>query len=175
MTGFDGKPIPDSRTLPRVVANAQIGKTVGVDALRSGRKVSFKVAIAKLDEGPPDKAGKPQSAPVPPKPQSNATPSGSKLSQLGLVLAPLDGAARTKFKVPGNIQGVVVSNVTDGSPAADKNFRPGDVIVEVQNQKVASPADVEGKINADIKAGRKVELMLVNRGGEITYIGLRLD
>ena len=175
VTGFDGKPIADSRTLPRIVADTPIGKTVNVDVLRSGRKVSFKVTVAKLDEGPPDKPGKSPSAPVPPKPQSNAAPSSSKLSQLGLSLAPLDGAARAKFKVPGNIQGVVVSNVSDGSPAAEKNFRPGDVIVEVQNQKVSNPADVEGKINADLKAGRKVELMLVNRSGDLTYIGLRLD
>jgi serine protease Do len=174
VTGFDGKPINDSRTLPRIVADTPIGKTVSVDVLRGGRKQSFKVAVAKLDEGPPDKPGKAPSAPVPPKAQSNAAPS-SKLSQLGLQLAPLDGAARAKFNLPGNLQGVVVSDVSDGSPAADKNFRPGDVIVEVQNQKVSNPGDVESKINADLKAGRKVELMLVNRGGALTYVGLRLD
>jgi len=49
------------------------------------------------------------------------------------------------------------------------------VIVEVQSQKVKNPADVEQKIAADIKAGRKVELMLVNRAGDSTYVGLRLD
>jgi len=175
VTGFDGKPITDSRTLPRIVADTPIGKTVNVDVLRSGRKVSFKIAVAKLDEGPPDKPGKAPSAPVPPKPQSNAAPPSSKLSQLGLSLAPLDGAAHAKFNLPGSVQGVVVSNVSDGSPAADKNFRPGDVIVEVQNQKVSSPGDVESKVNADLKSGRKVELMLVNRGGNLTYVGLRLD
>jgi serine protease Do len=173
VTGFDGKPINDSRSLPRIVANTQIGKTVNVDVLRGGRKVSFKVAVAKLDEGPPDKPGKSPSAPVPPKP--GQPPANSKLSQLGLTLAPLDAAARAKFKVPGNVQGVLVSAVRDGSPAADKNMRPGDVIVEVQNQKVANQADVESKINADVKAGRKVELILVNRGGDLTYVGVRLD
>jgi len=34
---------------------------------------------------------------------------------------------------------------------------------------------VESKVNADLKSGRKVELMLVNRGGNLTYVGLRLD
>jgi serine protease Do len=173
VTGFDGKPINDSRSLPRIVANTQIGKTVNVDVLRSGRKVSVKVAVAKLDEGPADKPGKSPSAPVPPKPGSPS--SNSQLSRLGLQLAPLDAAAKAKFKIGGGVQGVVVNAVTDGSPAADKNIRAGDVIVEVQNQKVSTPADVETKINADLKAGRKVELMLVNRGGDLTYIGVRLD
>ncbi len=168
VTGFDGKPINDSRALPRIVANTQIGKTVNVDVLRGGRKVSFKVAVAKLDEGPADKPGKPNAAPAP-------KPSNSQLSRLGLQLLPLDAAARAKFKIPGNVQGVLVNTVADGSPAADKNIRPGDIIVEVQNQKVGTPADIEAKINADLKAGRKVELMLVNRGGDLTYIGVRLD
>jgi serine protease Do len=70
---------------------------------------------------------------------------------------------------------VVVSDVSPGSAAADKNFRPGDVIVEVQSQKVKNPGEVETRIAADVKAGRKVELMLVNRGGDLTYVGVRLD
>ena len=41
------------------------------------------------------------------------------------------------------------------------------------------PADLtmpgEQKIAGDVKAGRKVELMLVNRSGDSTYVGLRLD
>ena len=76
---------------------------------------------------------------------------------------------------PANVQGVLVSDVSPDSPAADKNFRPGDVIVEVQSQAVKSPDDVASRIDADAKAGRKVELMLVNRGGDMTYVGLRLD
>jgi serine protease Do len=176
VTGFDGKPITDSKILPRIVAATQIGKTVNIDVLRGGRKQSFHIYVAKLDEGPPDKAGKSQNAPVPPpKPQSNAAPQGSKLSQLGLSLGVLDGAARAKFKLGGAVQGVVVSDVAADSPAADKNFHPGDVIVEVQSQKVKSPTEVEQKIADDVKAGRKVELMLVNRGGDSTYVGLRLD
>jgi serine protease Do len=178
VTGFDNKPINDSRALPRIVAATQIGKTVQIDVLRSGRKQSFHVYVAKLDEGPPDKPGKSQSAPVvpnaAPKQQgNNAAP--SRLNKLGLSLGVLDSAARAKFKVPATAQGVVVADVSPDSPAADKNFRPGDVIVEVQSQKVKSPDEVESRIAADIKAGRKVELMLVNRNGELTYVGLRLD
>jgi serine protease Do len=178
VTGFDSKPITDARSLPRVVAATPIGKTVAIDVLRAGRKASFHVYVAKLEEGPPDKPGKSQSAPKLPgeqsKPQSNTAPQ-SKLSQLGLSLGVLDGAARAKFKLAATIQGVLVSDVSPDSPAADKNFRPGDVIVEVQSQKVKNPGEVESRITADIKAGRKVELMLVNRGGDSTYVGLRLD
>jgi serine protease Do len=165
--GFDGKPIADSRQLPRVVAATPIGKTVNIDVLRKNKKESFRIVIAKLDEGPPDKPGKKLPPPAP-KPKS-------RLSQLGLTVVALDENARAKYKLAENIQGVVVSAVDSASPAADKNFRPGDVIVEVQNQPVKSPADAEARVDADAKAGKKVELMLVNRNGDLTYVGLRLD
>ena len=175
VTGFDAKPIVDSKNLSRIVAATPIGKTVNVDVLRSGRKVSFHLAVAKLEEGPPDKPGKSQSAPVPPGQTKPGVAPPSKLSQLGLTLGALDAPARAKFRLPATVEGVLVSEVTPDSPAADKNFRAGDVILEVQSQKVKCPKDVETQVAADLKAGRKVELMLVSRGGDSTYIGLRLD
>ncbi|MBS0279722.1 MAG: DegQ family serine endoprotease [Proteobacteria bacterium] len=166
--GFDNKPIGDSKLLPRVVAATPIGKTVNIDVLRKGKKQSYRIVIAKLDEGPPDKPGKKLPPPAPPKAKS-------KLSQLGLTVVALDENARAKYKLAGNVQGVVVSAVDPASPAADKNFRPGDVIVEAQNQPVKTPADLEARVDADAKAGKKAELMLVNRNGDLTYVGLRLD
>jgi len=165
---FDNKPIGDSKLLPRVVAATPIGKTVNIDVLRKGRKQSYRIVIAKLEEGPPDKPGKKLPPPTPPKAKS-------KLSQLGLTVVALDENTRAKYKLAGSIQGVVVSAVDPASPAADKNFRPGDVIVEAQNQPVKTPADLEARVDADAKAGKKAELMLVNRNGDTTYVGLRLD
>jgi DNA-binding transcriptional regulator YhcF (GntR family) len=165
---FDNRPIGDSRELPRVVAATPIGKTVNIDVLRRSKKQSYRIVIAKLDESAPDKPGKK----LPPPTDSK---SKSKLSQLGLTVVGLDENARAKYKLAGNVQGVVVSAVDPASPAADKNFRPGDVIVEVQSQPVKAPADVEARVDADAKAGKKVELMLVNRNGDLTYVALRLD
>ena len=72
------------------------------------------------------------------------------------------------------MQGVLVTGVAPGSPAAEKSLRPGDVIVEVQGQAVKAPQEVAGRIEADVKAGKKVELMLISRGGDLTYVGLPL-
>jgi serine protease Do len=165
---FDNRPVTDSRSFPRVVAATPIGKAVNIDVLRKGRKQSYRIVIAKLDEGPADKPGKKLPPPTTPKAKS-------KLSQLGLTVTALDENARAKYKLAGEVQGVVVSAVDPASPAADKNIRPGDVIVEAQNQPVKTPADLEARVDADAKAGKKAELMLVNRNGDSTYVGLRLD
>jgi serine protease Do len=167
ITTFDGKPIDESRTLPRVVADTPIGKTVPVDLLRNGKKETLRVMVAKLEDGAAEAA-----APKGAKP-STAKPN-NKLSQLGLSLGALDGDMRAKYHLGEGVQGVVVTQVDPDSAAGEKNFRPGDVIVEVQSQAVRSPDDVAKHLESDSKAGRKVEMMLVNRDGTLTYVALRL-
>jgi serine protease Do len=168
VTGFDGKPVGDSRALPRIVADTPIGKTVPVDILRKGKKQTVRLTVLKLEDEKPMRA---VAKTPPPAPQVK---SKSRISQLGLSLAAVDGDARTQFKLAGNVHGVVVTDVAPESPAAEKNLRPGDVIVQVQSQNVRTPDDVARLVDADAKAGKKVELMLVNRGGDLTYVALKL-
>ncbi len=166
ITGFDSKPVADDRALPRIVADTPIGKSVNIDVLRKGKKQTMRITVQKLaDDIKPDR---PVKAPPPPKNQS-------KLSQLGLSLGMLDQGARAKFKISGGVQGVVVSSVDPGSSASEKNLRSGDVIVEVAGQAVKTPDDVSKRVDGDVKAGKKVELLLINRDGDLTYVGLRLN
>ncbi len=151
--------------LPRVVADTPIGKTVNIDVLRRSRKLTMRIMVAKLADETPDR---PVKAPPAPKPKS-------RLSQLGLSLGPLDRQARDKYKVAGDVQGVLVVSVDPSSPAADKNLSEGDVIVELQSQPVKTPEDVTNRIEADAKTGRKTELLLVSRRGELRYVGLKLN
>jgi len=166
IVGFDGKSIPDSRTLPRVVADTPVGKTVGIDILRGGKKQTLHLQVGKLkddDDTPVAKAA--------PAPKKSLPP---KLSRLGLSLASIDDDSRGKYHLASDVKGVLVTDVDPDSPAGQQNFRPGDVIVEVQNQAVRTPDDVMKRIDADAKAGKKVELLLVSRAGDLTFVALRL-
>ena len=165
IVGFDGKPVADDRALPRIVADTPIGKTVNIDVLRRSRKSTMRIAVAKLAEEAADKPGK--AAPTP--------KNQPLLTRLGMTLGLLDGASRGKYKIATDVKGALVVNVEPGSPAGDKNLREGDVIVEVQNQKVATPEDVTKRLEADAKSGRKTELLLVNRRGDLQYVGLALN
>ena len=164
---FDGKPVNDSRTLPRVVADTAIGKTVSLDLLRKGKKETVRVTVAKLDDGDTQ-------APVKVSKALPAPKLNSKLAQLGLTLGALDGDSRNKYHVPSEVQGALVTDVTPDSPAGEKNFRPGDVIVEVQSQPVRTPDEVTRHLESDARAGKKIEMMLVSREGIATYVALRL-
>ena len=166
ITGFDNKAVPDSRTLPRVVADTPVGKIVNVDIIRDRKKQSLKMVLARLDES--------DSTPVAKKAPPPAQKPKPRLSKLGVSLSALDADARAKYHLGADVKGVVVTDVNPDSPAGARNFRPGDVIVEMQNQAVRSPDDVMRRVDADEKAGKKVELMLVNRGGTLTFVALRL-
>ena len=167
ITGFDGKPVSDDRVLPRIVADTPIGKTVNMDVLRKSRKQTLKITVEKLaDDAKVDKPVK-----APPAPVKNQ----SKLAQLGLSVGALDAATRAKFKIAPAVQGVAVTVVDPGSVAAEKNVRPGDVIVEVAGQAVKTPDDVAKRVDADAKAGKKAALMLINRDGDLQYLGLKLN
>jgi serine protease Do len=167
ITAFDGKPVPDDRVLPRIVADTPIGKTVNMDVLRKGKKQIIKITVQKLaDDAKVDKPAKAPPAPVKKRP---------KLAEMGLSLSLLDGPARAKFKIGSGVQGVAVTAVEGGSAAAEKNVRTGDVIVEVAGQAVKTPDDVAKRVDAEAKAGKKSILILINRGGDMTYVGLRLN
>ena len=56
---------------------------------------------------------------------------------------------------------MVVTRVDPNSAAADKRIQPGDVIVEVGQEPVSTPADVTRRVDALKSEGRKSALLLV--------------
>jgi serine protease Do len=62
---------------------------------------------------------------------------------------------------------VIVTEVDPASPAAQKDVKPGDVIVEVTQTKVRDPQEVMDRVTAVKKSGRKSVLLLLSdaKGG----------
>ncbi len=81
---------------------------------------------------------------------------------------------RAKYHLGKDVHGVVVTDVDPDSEGGTKNFRAGDVIVEMQNEPVHTPDEVMKRIDAGEKSGKKVALMLVNRAGNLTFVAVRL-
>jgi serine protease Do len=165
---FDGRPVADNRALPRMVADAQVGKTYNLEVLRKGQHKVLPITVQKLVEdekvASADKSGaKPGTAAKPPV-----------TVNLGMTLAPVSPDARRRYHLDSKVVGVVVVDVDADSPAGQKNIRAGDVITEVAQEKVSSPDQVATKLDAERKAGHKVVLLQVSRGGELTFIGIRL-
>ncbi|HMK66901.1 MAG TPA: DegQ family serine endoprotease [Stellaceae bacterium] len=162
---FDGKEITDVRQLPRIVAETPIDKTVKVTVWRKRKEETVDVKVGLLDENEPQQASAPAGASEPPV----------TVKALGLSLSTITPDLRTKFSLADDAAGVVVVDVQNNSPAAEKAVKAGDVIVEVAQEEVKSPAQVADKVEEAKKAGRKSVLMLIDRQGELGWKALRID
>jgi serine protease Do len=125
ITQYDGHKVSRSSELPRMVADTPAGRPVPITIVRGGKPVSLSAKIAALEEEPGPIAARSQ-----------------EKQNLGLGVETLTpGVARELGLPPG--RGVVVRSVGDASPAADAGIRPGDVLVEVDHQRVASVAEMK--------------------------------
>ncbi len=164
---FNGQDIKEMRTLPRTVAETEIGAAVPVVIWRGGKEQTLSVTIGEL----PSDNIKPVNA-TPPKPKA---PTTSRIAGLGIELSPLTDAARSKYQIGADQKGVVVTQVAPNSPAADRGVKPGDVIVEVQQAQVNSPADVQARVDSIRKQNRRSVLMLIQGQGGMRWVPLPLD
>ena len=161
---FNDADVPEMRDLPRIVAETQVGKKVQVVVWRDGRKKDFDVTLGRLEDF---ERAEGVAAAQPDK-------QGSEIADLGLTLIPLNDIVREQFGIPENVEGVAVIDVESSSAAAEKGIRPGDVIVEVAQQEVSSPADVSKKVAEIRKSDKKSVLLLLNRGGDLRFVAVRL-
>ena len=166
---FDGHDVKEMRDLPRMVADEPIGKSVDVTFLRDGKEQAAKVTVERLEE-----AEKQASLAKPSTQQPAAAERPGKI--LGLELSPLTDELRKRFKIKDTVNGVVVTGVDRNSAASEKGLQPGQVIVEVAQQLVASPADVQQRVDALKKDGRKSALLLVtNADGELRFVAVTVQ
>ncbi len=161
---FDGQDVPNMRVLPRIVARTDIEKNVDVEIFRKGKKQTVKVRIGKLQEE------------AEPKETVEELAEKSNESLLGLSIAPLSDALRSQYKIGSKIKGVVITEVEPDSEAAQKNIKPGDVIVEVTQEEVKTPDEVSKRVAEVSKSGRKSVLLLIsNAKGDLRFIALPVD
>jgi serine protease Do len=97
-----------------------------------------------------------------------------ELSGLGLLVAPITDELRQRFNLRAEQTGVVIVEVAPNSPAAERELRPGDVIVEVQQERVTTPAEVQERIARLRQQNRGVALFGVEGVGGQRFVPLRL-
>jgi serine protease Do len=156
---IDGKAIEDSAKLKNAIAAAGANVVVRVEILRAGRRQTLAV---KLNEAPEEAGGESQPAPGAPGP-APGEPSG------GLSIRPLTPEMRAHLRLPPDVRdGVVVAEVVANGPAARAGLRPGDVVIEIDRERVTSVADFERLW----KAAKGETLVLVARAGRTLFLAV---
>jgi serine protease Do len=153
----NGAQVNSTGELRNAIAAGGTGSEVKLDVVRDGKP---RVISAKLGEMPAEPGQTAQ------KPGSRAEPG----SLDGLTLETLNPALRRKFQIGSGVsQGAVVTDVDPGSAAARAGLRPGDVVLEVNREKV----DGVERFKQVYGAAKGTVLLLVHRAGNTIYVVAR--
>ncbi|MGN6551285.1 MAG: DegQ family serine endoprotease [Pararhizobium sp.] len=175
IVSFDGKEIRDMRDLPRIVAESPIGKEVDVVVIRKGKRQTVKVKLGQLNDADAAKNDSGENTTAPDSGTTTA-PAPTVAKTLGMTLGKLDEAARKKFGIAQDVDGVVVTAVDPDSAASEKHIAAGDVIVEVAQEDVSSPQEVVDQIATLKDDGRRnALLMLADKTGQLRFLTVRMN
>ncbi len=168
---FDGKPIKESRDLPKLVAATPVGKEIEVIIIRGGKELTKTVKLGRLEDGE-----KTASREVGKEPSEGADRSGPQTA-LGMELSKLSDELRSRFQIKDTVKsGVVITGVDPRSDAAEKRLQPGEVLLEINQESVTDPVDAVKKIKALKESGKKSALLIVANGqGDTHFVALPLD
>lgn len=164
---FNGQEVREMRNLPRIVADTPVGREVPVVVWRDGREQTVNITVAELPSDQQQAAVNPQQQ----RPQQQQ----QELAGLGLRVAPITPETRDRFSLRAETRGVVITEVAPGSPAAERELRPGDVIVEVQQERVTTPQEVQERLERLRRQNRATALLLIEGPQGQRWVPLRLN
>lgn len=144
---FDGRPVKNERALSRIVADTEIGKSVDVEVVRDGRTrmVTFELGELSSNDDADDE-------------EAIETDSTLTDNPLGVDFVELSETDRRRYRIPSDVNGVLVRSVSPRGPSFGK-LRKGDVIIEMAFETVETPE--EALIAMDQAVGRDGQPLLL--------------
>jgi serine protease Do len=135
-----------------LVAGTPIGKEVGMKVYRDGEYLDLTVTLGEYEE------------PV------VVQQAAETRHWLGMTVDDAGSAAvRDRFDLGENPQGVVITEVEEGGPAAEKGLEAGNLILEIVNQEIRGLADYE-RLRQDLRDRTKPITLKIKEGGMVRYV-----
>jgi len=162
---YNGQRVEGMQQFARMVHETPAGRDVKIDISRAGAAQSVTVRVAQR------KVQHMELGEVPAMPERldihiPDLPRGFmalRSSVLGVEAESIDGQLAQYFGVK---DGVLVRSVLKGSSAEKAGIRAGDVIVRIDDARVATPADISGRLRA--LHGKSAPVVLVRDHKELT-------
>lgn len=146
---INGTKIENSRELTTFIAGLPVGEKAKVTVLRDNKEKTFTVQIAKREEE---------------KLASKRMLNDEETGELGVRVSNITSELKDRFNLP-DMEGIVITKVESGSKADMAGLKAGDVIKEINRQRVET-VDEYRKIFRSIKEGQPMSLFInrVNTG-----------
>lgn len=126
IVAIDGQAVEDANAFEYRFATKPIGGTARLGIVRAGKELALNVALETVPDTPHEELVIESPSPF----------QGAKVSNLSPALA-------ERLRLDPSVQGVVIVDVANGSPAQSLGFQPGDLVLSVNNAKIAKTRDLE--------------------------------
>ena len=161
---FDNKEVKTMRSLPKLVAQTEVGKKVILKIWRNQKLISKKVLIGRLESSEGFKAEK--------KVEEDKK-RYVKIDELKISVRDLTKKDISDRKLPKETTGVIVNEIFNGSPLMFVS--PNDIIVELQKKKIVNSNQFNKLVKEVIKKGAKtLYLAIFNSSNQRSYITIKI-
>src|SRR5215813_987893 len=145
ITAIDGQTIDDPNGFEYRFATRPIGGNAQIDVQRAGKPVKLSMPLETAPDGGRDEITVKARSPF----------QGAKVANISPAVA-------DELHLDSQTEGVVVIDLDDGGTAAGVGFQKGDIILSVNNQKIAKTSDLDKASKASSRLWR----IIVVRGGQ---------
>lgn len=172
ITKVDGTPVKTSRELQKLILDKKVGQEVVLDVWRNRRLLKINLRTAEQTNRLMPIVNQRPSPGIPPvaPPSARATPAAPDVPKIaapngGLTVRTLTADIAVAMNLQGE-EGVLVTSVQPGSPAAAAGVQVGDVITAVGDVAVRTREDFARALR---EAPADAVMLNLNRGTEKTY------
>jgi serine protease Do len=158
IVSFDGKAINEMNELPLIVAATPVGNNARVEAIRNGEKKIFDIKVGELKDVEPASS----------QPRSGVD---NYSTGLGFTVANITPEMARQYNLTAK-SGVITIAVDNGSPAEEAGLQSGDIVAEIEREKIADTSQFDRKIKV-YKKGDTI-LFLINRQGSSLFLTLKV-
>ena len=163
---FDGQKIDTMRTLPKLVSRTEVGKTVELEIWRDKKLITKKLTLGRLESSEDFKA---ENKPINPKKEE------SEIEVLKITVRNVSPQDIESRKLDKKTEGVVILEIGNKSPLTGL-LQAGDIILEVQKNKVSSADDLNKQIETINKKGEQTLLLtIINNNNQRRYLGVKIN
>ncbi|MCU0587663.1 MAG: PDZ domain-containing protein, partial [Syntrophobacteraceae bacterium] len=145
-----GKEMATAHALTSTVASMEPGSKVDIQILRDGKSMALSVTIGTMPQDP------------------GAATGGMGATGWGIEVTDVTPELAKRFGWDQREQGVVITTIAPGSEAAEAGLRRGDLIKEINREKVQNVNDFHQMVGRS----EKTVLLLVKRGERTFFVGL---
>ncbi len=145
IVAIDGQAVEDPNAFDYRFATRPLGGSSQIDVQRAGKTVRIAIPLE-----------------VAPDTNRDEITISARSPFQGARVANISPAVAEELRLDSNAEGVVIVDLEDGAPAGGVGFQKGDIILAVNNQKIAKTGDLDKASRASSRLWR----IVVVRGGQ---------